>query len=132
MAGVPFRTAHEVVARAAQRAAGRASGEAASGAEDLEPGQDAPAIAELEAAAEEILGEPLTAYVDEETLAATLDPVESVAMRDSAGGPAPEAVEIQIDDAREGLATDEAAVAERRNAVTDALDALENEVSGYV
>ena len=132
MAGVPFRTAHEVVARAAQRAAGRASGDAASGAEDLEPGQDAPAIAELEAAAEEVLGEPLTTYVDEETLAATLDPVESVAMRDSAGGPAPEAVETQIDDAREGLATDEAAVAERRDTVTDALDALETEVGGYV
>jgi argininosuccinate lyase len=53
-------------------------------------------------------------------------------MRDSAGGPAPEAVETQIDDAREGLATDEAAVAERRDAVTDALDALETAVSGYV
>ncbi|WP_436925546.1 argininosuccinate lyase [Halosimplex amylolyticum] len=133
MAGVPFRTAHEVVARAAQRAAEGASGEAASEvAEDLEPGRDAPDIAELEAAAEEILGEPLTAYVDEETLAATLDPVESVAMRDSAGGPAPEAVTAQIADARERLSADESAVTERREAVTGALDALEAEVAEYV
>ncbi|WP_135364938.1 argininosuccinate lyase [Halosimplex halophilum] len=117
MAGVPFRTAHEVVA---------------SVAENLDPGQDTPEIAELEAAAERILGEPLTAYVDEEALEATLDPVESVAMRDSPGGPAPEAVTAQIDDARERLAADEAAVAGRRDAVTGALDGLETAVADYV
>ncbi|WP_459193666.1 argininosuccinate lyase [Halosimplex sp. J119] len=117
MAGVPFRTAHEVVAAVA---------------EDLDPGRDAPEIAELEAAAEEILGEPLTAYVDEETLAATLDPVESVAMRDSAGGPAPDAVEAQIESARERLTGDEDAVAERRDAVAGALESLEAEVADYV
>jgi len=116
MAGVPFRTAHEVVATVA---------------EDLDPGQDAPAIDELEAAAEAILGEPLTAYVERETLEATLDPVESVAMRDSPGGPAPAAVETQLDDARERLTADEAALAERRDAVTDALAALEAEVATY-
>ncbi|WP_436930167.1 argininosuccinate lyase [Halosimplex halobium] len=116
MAGVPFRTAHEVVATVA---------------EDLDPGQDAPDIADLEAAAEEILGEPLTAYVDRETLEATLDPVESVAMRDSPGGPAPEAVASQIDDARERLAADEDALADRRAAVTDALADLEAEVADY-
>ncbi|QLH80910.1 argininosuccinate lyase [Halosimplex pelagicum] len=117
MAGVPFRTAHEVVATVA---------------EDLDPGQDAPEIAELEAAAEGILGEPLTAYVDAETLEATLDPVESVAMRDSAGGPAPEAVATQIEEARERLAADEDAVAERTDAVATALDDLESEVADYV
>ena len=117
MAGVPFRTAHEVVAAVA---------------EALEPGQDTPEIAALEAAAEEILGEPLTAHVDEETLAATLDPVESVTMRDSAGGPAPGAVLEQIDGARERLAADETAVAERRAAVAEGLDALETEVADYV
>ncbi|WP_123535778.1 argininosuccinate lyase [Halosimplex salinum] len=117
MAGVPFRTAHEVVATVA---------------EDLEPGQDAPDIDALEAAAEEILGEPLTAYVDRETLTATLSPVESVAMRDSAGGPAPDAVAVQIEGARERLSAGEAAVADRREAVTGALDDLETEVTEYV
>ncbi|WP_436908803.1 argininosuccinate lyase [Halosimplex marinum] len=117
MAGVPFRTAHEVVATVA---------------EDLDPGQNTPEIADLEAAAEGILGEPLTAYVDRETLEATLDPVESVAMRDSPGGPAPGAVATQIEEAHERLSSDEAAVADRRAAVTDALDDLESEVAAYV
>ena len=116
MAGVPFRTAHEVVAAVA---------------EDLGPGQDAPEIAELEAAAEDVLGEPLTAYVDRETLEATLDPAESVAMRDSRGGPAPAAVAAHLDRAREALADDRAAVSERQEAVAAAAAALEAEVATY-
>ncbi len=116
MAGVPFRTAHEVVAAAA--------GEEFEG--------DAPDVDALEAAAEETLGEPLTEYVDRETLAATLDPAESVAMRDSRGGPAPEAVEAQLSTAREALADDRDALTERRGAVAAAAKRLRGEVDGYV
>ncbi len=66
--GVPFRTAHEVVATAAE-----------SGAD----------VDALDAAAEAVLGESLFAYVDREALTAALDPAESVASRDSTGGQPP-------------------------------------------
>jgi len=116
MAGVPFRTAHEVVAAVAA---------------GLGPGQDTPEIAELEAAAEDVLGDPLTAYVDHETLEATLSPAESVAMRDSRGGPAPAAVTAHLERARETLADDRAAVTERSEAVAAAAAALDAEVATY-
>ncbi|PSP94320.1 argininosuccinate lyase [Halobacteriales archaeon QH_8_68_33] len=114
MAGIPFRTAHEVVATAAERLEGD------------------PDVAALEAAAGEVLGEDLGAYVDRETLEATLDPAESVAMRDSRGGPAPEAVAASVDRARERLGEDRAAVADRRDAVEAAERALAAEVAAYV
>ncbi|ACV11679.1 argininosuccinate lyase [Halorhabdus utahensis DSM 12940] len=114
MAGVPFRTAHEVVASAAEVA-----------------GDDADFDA-LDAAARDTLGESLTAYVDRETIEAALDPAESVASRDSAGGPAPEAVAEQIASARDDHAADSDTLAERRTAIDDAAEKLQAEVETYV
>jgi argininosuccinate lyase len=129
-AGVPFRTAHEVVARAVQRTADGASGEqprAAAAADSENPG-----FAELDAASEAVLGESLTEYVPREEAEAALDPAESVAMRDSRGGPAPEAVADHLDRADETLTADRSAVADRREAVVTAADTLETEVDRYV
>jgi argininosuccinate lyase len=129
-AGVPFRTAHEVVARAVQRTADGASGEqprAAAAADSENPG-----FAELDAASEAVLGESLTEYVPREGAEAALDPAESVAMRDSRGGPAPEAVADHLDRADETLTADRSAVADRREAVVTAADTLETEVDRYV
>ena len=138
MAGLPFRTAHEVVARAARSADDGASGGAASEAAERmdseagsEPGTD-PDVAVIEAAAEDVLGESLTDFVDRETLAATLDPGESVAMRDSQGGPAPEAVAASVERARDRLSADRTAVDDRREAVAAADEALAAEVATYV
>ncbi|WP_336336259.1 argininosuccinate lyase [Haloarcula brevis] len=117
MAGVPFRTAHEVVA------------EAAAG---LGPDEDAPDYAALSAVAEDVLGKPLSAYVDREALEAALDPTESVAMRDSRGGPAPEAVAEQVATAADALAVDSDALADRRHAVSRAADRRRTEVDRYV
>jgi argininosuccinate lyase len=114
MAGVPFRTAHEVVATAAERMDGE------------------PDLATIEAAAEAVLDAPLTDYVDREALEAVLDPAESVAMRDSAGGPAPAAVTAHLDEARETLADDETAVERRREALDAADETLRTEVARYV
>ncbi|MFC3957508.1 argininosuccinate lyase [Halovivax cerinus] len=80
MGGVPFRTAHEIVAEAAT---------AAEATDD--------SIREaLAATAEEHLDVPLDTFVDPTALADALDPAASVASRDSAGGPAPEAVRDQL------------------------------------
>jgi argininosuccinate lyase len=132
MAGVPFRTAHEVVARAAQGAATGASGEAASesatAAETLEGDPD---VASLEAAAQDVLDGSLTDYVDRETLDATLDPAESVAMRDSRGGPAPAATEASAKRARKRLDDDRGTVADREAAVAAAAETLQREVRRY-
>ncbi|MHB9287472.1 argininosuccinate lyase [Halobacteriales archaeon Cl-PHB] len=117
MAGVPFRTAHEVVAAAA--------------AEFDETGED-PTYETISAAAEAVLGESLDTYVDREAVEAALDPAESVAMRDSQGGPAPDAVESQLETARETLDADHETVASRREAVESAAATLESEVAAYV
>ncbi|KAA9405717.1 argininosuccinate lyase [Haloarcula sp. CBA1131] len=117
MAGVPFRTAHEVVAEAA----------AGLGSEE-----DAPDYEALSAVAEDVLGEPLSAYVDRDALEDALDPAESVAMRDSRGGPAPDAVAEQVSVAEDALAADSEALTDRWQAVSQAADRRQTEVDRYV
>jgi len=111
MHGLPFRTAHEIVALAAEQ------------------GADAAAVA---AAAETVLDEPLEAHVDPDDVAAVLDPVESVASRDSRGGPAPGAVRDQLETVRAEAAADREALTTRRDALDSASDRLAAEVATYV
>jgi len=118
MAGVPFRTAHEVVAEAAARA------EAA--------GESAPDGDLLDAVARDVLGESLFEYVDPETIEAALDPAASVRSRDSAGGPAPSAVADALATARDDLEADAATLDERRAALSAAATRLDEEVAAYV
>jgi len=114
--GVPFRTAHEVVARAA---------------EGMGPGESAPGVDALDAAGEAVMGESVTARVDPEALAEALDPAANVAMRDSRGGPAPEAVGAHLERARDGLTADREAVRQRRERVEAAGEQLRAEVAAY-
>ncbi|WP_226482397.1 argininosuccinate lyase [Natrinema amylolyticum] len=109
--GLPFRTAHELVAIAADN------------------GADYDA---LESAAQEVLGESLEAHVDPAAVRDALDPVESVASRDSQGGPAPNAVAPQIESGREAVATEEETLGELADALEAAHEALRAEVNGYV
>jgi argininosuccinate lyase len=101
--GVPFRTAHGLVARAAEAGADYAA---------------------VEAAAESVLDAPLSEYVEREAVEAALDPAESVASRDSLGGPAPEAVEAAIEGVLVSLAEDGGDHAERQNALWAAEERL--------
>jgi argininosuccinate lyase len=107
MAGVPFRTAHELVATAA-------------GGADYDA---------LDRAADEVLGEPLDAVLDRDAVERALDPGANVAMRDSTGGPAPAVTGDAIDRAREALAADRAATERTREFLNDAATALETEVN---
>ncbi|MDQ2050936.1 argininosuccinate lyase [Natronolimnohabitans sp. A-GB9] len=109
--GLPFRTAHELVAEAAEN------------------GADYDA---LEAAAEDVLGEPLESLVDPEAVEDALDPAESVASRDSQGGPAPDAVADQLEAARVALSTDRDDFEETSEALEAAHDVLREEVNDYV
>jgi argininosuccinate lyase len=113
--GVPFRTAHEVVALAAE---GVAAGEAPAAAVD--------------AAAREALDEGIDAYVDSEALERALDPAGSVAMRDSPGGPAPAVVRGAIDDAVAERERDREALVERREGIERATARRDEEVATYV
>lgn len=113
MAGVPFRQSHEVVATAA-----------ASG--DTEERYGA-----LDTAAREILGDPLDAIVDPTAVRQALEPLESVSMRDSVGGPAPDAVTADIENARAALEADRGNVETEREALTAATDQLAAEVTTY-
>ncbi|TKX53392.1 argininosuccinate lyase [Halorubrum sp. SP3] len=118
MGGLPFRTAHEIVAAAA---------------EAVEDG-DSPdaAAAKVDEAARKVTGEPLSAYVSREDVESALDPAASVASRDSAGGPAPEAVADALAAAEAGIETDEDALAAERDALAAASETLEAEVDRYV
>ncbi|APX97378.1 argininosuccinate lyase [Natronorubrum daqingense] len=109
--GLPFRTAHELVAIAAEN------------------GADYDA---LETAAEDVLGEPLESVVDPAAVEAALDPAESVASRDSQGGPAPASVAAQLESAREALEAAEVTLEETSDALEEAHTDLRDEVSGYV
>ena len=107
MHGLPFRTAHEVVAVASENGADYAA---------------------VETAAEEVLDGPFTDYVAREDVERALDPAASVAMRDSTGGPAPGAVAAQIESASDGIDADSAGLAEKREALADAEAKLAEEV----
>ena len=111
-AGLPFRTAHEIVARA---------GEA-----------DDPGIEEIGAAVEAELGKSLDEVADREAIEAALDPAESVKMRDSRGGPAPGAVADHLDRARGELDSDQQDLATLRESLAAAASELDSEVSQYV
>ena len=111
--GVPFRTAHEVVARAGELA------------ED-------PDVATLNEAAREVIDADITSSVERETLAQVLDPAENVATRDSRGGPAATALGDHLDRVREGVAADRTTLRERRERVETAQERLDAEVADYV
>jgi argininosuccinate lyase len=117
MAGVPFRTAHEVVAAVAA---------------DLDADQDAPDYDALSTVAESVLGDPLSEYVDREAVEAALDPAESVAMRDSRGGPAPGAVGAQLSAADDVLANHGEQLDAAEATVSRAQARLQTEVETYV
>ena len=117
-AGIPFRTAHEVVAEAA----------AASPA-DADPETLA---ANLDAATREVLGESLDGYVSREDLSTALDPDGSVAARGSRGGPAPDAVADSLARMTETFDDHEATVAARRDALATAETDLTEAVAEYV
>jgi len=109
MAGLPFRTAHEIVAEAAAATEGT------------------PDVAAILAAVAEHDVEP-----DEEALAAALSAAGSVEMRDSRGGPAPAAVADSRERAEERLAADREAATTRRRRLDDATTRLATEVDRYV
>jgi argininosuccinate lyase len=115
MEGLPFRTAHELVALAAERMGGGADVDAA--------------YAALDAAAKDVLDAPLDARVDRDAVEVALDPVQSVASRDSVGGPAPATVERELTRVADGLDADRTMLRERREALGRAGSRLDEEVS---
>jgi len=123
-AGVPFRKAHEVVAESNQTVS----------IDNENISQEAVKRAyldALDAAAEAVLGDSLDVYVERETVADVLDPESSVAARDSAGGPAAEAVAEDLTVAEEGITADEATLAGEREELAAAEELLREEVSRY-
>ncbi len=103
--GLPFRTAHHVVARAVR-----------DGTLDL---------AGLEAAAQASAGLSLVgAGLDQARIDRALDPLESVCVRTVMGGPAPDAVRVQLASAASRLARDRAFVEREEARVKARIDGL--------
>jgi argininosuccinate lyase len=118
MGGMPFRTAHEIVATAAETVSDDDTAEAAA--------------AKVDEATRKVTNEPLSTYVSREDVESALDPAASVASRDSAGGPAPETVADDLAAADTEIEADAEAVAARRESLADAAELLDAEVAGYV
>jgi argininosuccinate lyase len=110
MHGLPFRTAHELVAVAA------------------EDGAD---IDALDRAAREVTGDSLADLAPVGDLEAALDPAASVAARDSTGGPAPERVRESAAAAEEERTAHRRAVRKRREGLGAATDLLEEAAADY-
>jgi argininosuccinate lyase len=125
MAGVPFRKAHEVVAESSETIAKGEEHVAESNVKEFH-------YEALDAAAAEVLGDTLSAFVEPEAVRAALDPAESVAARDSTGGPAPEAVVEGLASAEEQAAAGEETLTEKRAVLADADEKLRREVGRYV
>ncbi|MFB6086696.1 MAG: argininosuccinate lyase, partial [Halodesulfurarchaeum sp.] len=125
MSGVPFRTAHEIVAITAD--ALEETDELDGGAPD--PGVTLDALAEATVA---VTDAELSAYVDREAIEGLLDPKESVAARDSRGGPAPSQVEGAIESATRALEADRSEVEILRGAIENAETARMEGVERYV
>jgi argininosuccinate lyase len=115
---MPFRTAHEIVATAAETVT-----------DDDSPGA---AAAKVDEATQNVTGESLSAYVSREDVEAALDPAASVASRDSAGGPAPDAVAEERSIVEAGIEADDAEVTAARDALAAANELLDAEVERYV
>jgi argininosuccinate lyase len=118
MSGIPFRTAHEVVALAAE--------------EIDDPAPTDAAYESLDAVAREVIGDSLETRVDREAVEAALDPTESVGSRDSVGGPAPEQVEASLSTARDRIEADREAIGRHRETLEAAEARLEEEVTARV
>jgi argininosuccinate lyase len=115
--GLPFRTAHEIVAAAAEVVA---------------DGDDpATAAAKVDEAARAVLDESLFEHVSRDEVERVLDPAASVESRDSAGGPAPRAVAEDLTAATAGIDADATALDDRRAALSTADEALDAEVASY-
>ncbi|MDZ7849899.1 MAG: argininosuccinate lyase [Halodesulfurarchaeum sp.] len=123
--GLPFRTAHEIVATTAE--ALEAAGELDSGAPD--PDVTIDALAEATVA---VTGDELSTFVDRETVETLLDPRESVAARDSRGGPAPSKAEASIASASRTLEADRSKLAGLRVPLESAETARMEAVEQYV
>jgi argininosuccinate lyase len=91
-AGLPFRTAHSIVAHLVRVATAQGLGPADVGAEQLDE------------AAEAVIGRPLG--LAEETVGRALDPVHFVNIRTQPGGPAPETMRAWLNVAEETLSAD--------------------------
>jgi argininosuccinate lyase len=114
MAGLPFRTAHEIVATTAETL--ETAGELDGGAPDVEA-----TIEALAAATEAATGSELGSFVDVSEVESLLDPAASVAARDSRGGPAPSQVESALDAAQSAVEADRTQ-AEKYQAALDAAE----------
>jgi argininosuccinate lyase len=121
MAGVPFRKAHEMVAKSNEIVSIDNENVAQDGVKQAY-------LDALDAAAEEILGDSLSTYVERAAVADALDPETSAASRDSTGGPAAEAVAEDLSAAESSIADDEEALAGEREKLAAADDRLRAEV----
>jgi argininosuccinate lyase len=116
-AGIPFRTAHEIVAQAGEMA---------------DETGETPGVETLEAATAAVLDESLSAILEEDELARVLDPAGSVASRDSRGGPAPEAVRVHLGHAETRLDEHRETLVARHEALQNAHQKRQSAVSNYV
>lgn len=105
-AGIPFRTAHQIVGVLAK-------------------GDGNPSLAEVDEVAQDVLGETLSSRgLTAEMITEALDPVLNINKRNVTGGPAPDEVRRAIDAREDTLEEENFAIAELNNRVENSLSRL--------
>lgn len=111
MAGIPFRTAHEIVASI---------------------DEDSRDYAGIDRVVQQKTGKSLHEFVDEETISRALDPETNIAMRNSHGGPAAGPVTQAMELALDRVASDQENITEKHSHLDTARDRLSHEVNEYL
>ena len=111
-AGVPFRTAHEVVANVTAT---------------VDPNESV-AVDDVAVALERDLGQPLETDLDRETIVDAIDPARSVASRNSRGGPAPESTRDALVGVEATIEADRETLESRRAVIEDSIERLQEAI----
>ena len=112
-AGIPFRTAHQIVGVLAR-------------------GNGKPTLAEIDAVASTVIGEKLSARgLTENMVKEALDPVLNISKRDITGGPAPDEIRRAIKIRQEELEGTKAAIESLNNGIENSIKVLFSVVESY-
>jgi len=117
MSGMPFRTAHEIVATAAETVS--------------DDDSSAAAAAKVDEATRKVTGEPLSTHVSRDDVESALDPPPA-SRAATPPGARPEAVADELAAVETRIETDSAALADERESLAAAAELLDTEVAEHV
>tara|TARA_Y100000590_G_scaffold293931_1_gene331069 strand:- start:71 stop:688 length:618 start_codon:yes stop_codon:yes gene_type:complete len=108
MAGIPFRKAHQIIAKSESN------------------------YKDISSNFNEIMGSPLSEFCTSDSIESALDPLKNVDMRDSLGGPSPTTVLNSISNAKNNLKSDFSLYTTHKEKIDQSKEKLIQEAMGYL